>query len=395
MLDFSKIFKQIQEVGIDSVREAEHKEVLERASAALASAIAEDDKFSNRLENNSGWVLWPVALPQEQFGLESKVQPAPSKVSVVGVDGSQIMPSHHEVHNCYLLNVGFAVITYGEEFPAVLESAPRLHHRPDDLYPLVDRRRVHIDELFVSLERTVYELELLVVHSLNAQTRGFPVVALYDGSLIPWSVDKMPQGYQDSFLSRIQKCMRSLQTAGIPLVGYISHSRSSELVNMLRTYICPYDMSNCREYCASLNEEEFPCSKIWPLTDRQLLTGKLAAGHRSSFCLTAQTISKLLERDQQICFSYLNVGSEVARIECPLWVAENFYLKDLACAVVANQVTKGRGYPVVLSEAHNLAVIRAADRERFFEMIKRHLVGLGIRRVQVSPKESKKRSGFV
>lgn len=395
MLDFSKIFKQIQEVGIDSVREAEHKEVLERAVDALETAIREEDKFSARLENNAGWVFWPVASPMETFGTDNKIDKPPAKYTVVGVDGSQIMPSHHEVHNCYLLNVGYAIISYGEEFPSVLDSAPRLHHRPDDLYPLVDRRRVHIDELFVSLERTIFELELLVEHALTAQERGLPVVALYDGSLIPWSVDKMPASYQDTFLSRMQKCTRALQTAGIPLVGYISHSRSSEIVNMLRTNICPYDTSNCREYCISLNEENFPCSKIWPLTDRQLLTTKLPTGFRSSFCLTAQTISKLFETDQQICFSYLNVGSEIARIECPRWLVENFVLREMACAVVASQATKGRGYPVALSEAHNLAVIRGGDREKFFELIKRHLVSLGVKQVRVSPKESKKRSGFV
>lgn len=395
MLDLSKIFKQIQEVGVDAVREAEHKEVLERAVEALDSAIREQEKFSNRLDKNSSWVLWPVATPIESFGADFKIDKPPAKYTVVGVDGSQIMPSHHEVHNCYLLNAGYAIISYGEQLPSVLESAPRLHHRPEDLYPLVDRRRVHIDELFVSLERTIYELELLVEHALAAQTRGLSVVALYDGSLIPWSVDKMPQGYQDAFLARMQKCTRGLQSAGIPLVGYISHSRSSEIVNMLRTNICPYETSSCRDYCAGLNEENFPCSKIWPLTDRQLLTGKLPAGYRSSFCLTAQTISKLFDNEQQICFSYLNVGSEIARIECPRWLVDNFILREVACAVVASQAIKGRGYPVALSEAHNLAVIRGADREQFFEMIKRHLVSLGVKRVSVSPKESKKRSGFV
>jgi len=395
MLDFQKIFKQIQEVGIDAVREAEHTEVLERAVGTLQSAIEDEDRFIRRLDENSGWAWWPVAMPQEPFSLECKLATPPQKVTVVGVDGSQIMPSHHEVHNCYLLNVGLATISYGEEFPSLLESAPRLHHRPDDLYPLVDRRRVHIDELYVSLERTIYEFEVLAEQALAAMSRGLPVVAMYDGSLIPWSVDKMPQTYQDTFLLRLQTCLKSLQVAGIPLVGYISHSRASELVNMLRTYICPYEMTNCREYCSSLNEEDFPCSTIWPLTDRQLLTGKLSSGHRASFCLTSQVISKLLDKEHQICFSYMNVGSEVARIECPSWLVDNAVLRDSACAVVAAQVSKGRGYPVALSEAHNLAVIRGADRERFFDLVKRHLVSLGVKQIRVSPKESKKRSGFV
>ncbi|MDZ4836086.1 MAG: DNA double-strand break repair nuclease NurA [Candidatus Melainabacteria bacterium] len=395
MLDFTKVFKQIQEVGIDSVNEASQQDVMERALVTLESAAEEDDRFTRRLEDSAGWVWWPLAIPMEPFGVNVKIQKAPAKVTTIGVDGSQIMPSHHEVHSCYLLNVGVAMISYGEAFPSVLVSVPRLHHRPDDLYPLVDRRRVHIDELFVSLERTVLELEVLAENALIAQERGLPVVALYDGSLIPWSVDKMPQGYQDSFLVRIQTCMRMLQTAGIPLVGYISHSRSSEVVNMLRTYACPYDMSNCREYCSSLNEEDFPCSKIWPLTDRQLLTHKLQNGYRSSFCLTAQNISKMFEPDNQICFSYLNLVSEVARIECPKWLVENEALREFAMSVVASQVEKGRGYPVALSEAHNLAVIRAKDREQFFELIKKHLIALGMKKVRVSPKESKKRIGFV
>ncbi len=395
MLDFSKVFKQIQEVGVDAVHEATQRDVLERALDTLESAGRQEERFSRRLEDSVGWVLWPLAIPLEPFGVNVKLPKAPLKVTAIGVDGSQIMPSHHEVHNCYLLNVGVAVITYGEAFPSLLESVPRLHHRPDDLYPLVDRRRVHIDELFVSLERTLFELEVLSEHALLVQERGLPVVALYDGSLIPWSVDKMPQGYQDSFLRRIQTCMNSLHSAGIPLVGYISHSRSSEVVNMLRTYSCPYDMSNCREYCASLNEEDFPCSKIWPLTDRQMLSRKLANGYRSSFCLTAQNISRLFEADNQICFSYLNLVSEVARVECPRWLVDNTELRELAMSVVASQVEKGRGYPVALSEAHNLAVIRGKDREQFFELIKKHLMSLGVKQVQISPKESKKRIGFV
>lgn len=395
MLDFSKVFRQIQDVGIDAVQEAAQTEVVERALESLNAAVEEDDRFLQRIDENAGWVWWPLAVPEEPFGFDLPVSRAPAKVTVLGVDGSQIMPSHHEVHSCYLLNVGLALITYGEEFASVLESVPRLHHRPDDLYPLVDRRRVHIDELFVSLERTIFELEVLCQSALQAQERGLPVVALYDGSLIPWSVDKMPQGYQDSFLKRFQSGMKALQLAGIPLLGYISHSRSSEIVNMLRTFNCPYEMSNCREYCSSLNEEDFPCSKIWPLTDRQLLSHRLAQGNRSSFCSTSQIISRLLDPDQQICFTYMNLVSEVARIECPRWLADNAALREMALSVVAAQVSKGRGYPVTLSEAHNLAVIRAKDREQFFQLIKKHLVSLGIKRVSVSPKESKKRIGFV
>ncbi len=395
MLDFSKVYKQIQEVGVDAVREASHKEVVERAIGALTSAIDENVRFLERLEGNAGWALWPVAIPLEGFTFDIKLTESPSAVTVVGVDGSQIMPSHHEVHNCYLLNVGLAAIHYGTKFPPKLESYPRLHHRPDDLYPLVDRRRIHIDELFVSLERTMFELEVLVEQALCAQDKGLPVVAMYDGSLIPWSLDKMPEGYQETYLQRMESCLVTLKQSGIALIGYISHSRSSEIVNMLRTFICPFEITNCRDHCGHLNEEEFPCSMIWPLTDRQLIVEHLAPRTRSSFCLTSQAISRRLTPDHQICFSYFNLGSEIARCEVPRWLANDAVMRELTLAVTAAQVEKGRGYPVALSEAHNQAVIKAKDREQFFELIKRHLISLGVRQVRVSPKESRKRIGFV
>lgn len=395
MLDFTKLYKQIQEVGVDAVREASYQDIVEKAFESLELATAKPESFENRLEANSGWVLWPVAVPLESFGQQKRLPVNPEKVTVVGVDGSQIMPSHHEVHNCYLLNVGLAAISYGEKHASILESSPVLYHRPEDLYPLVDRRRMHIDELFVSLERTVLELETAASAAIEMQERALPVVALCDGTLIPWSVEKMPPGYQRRFLGRIESAMELMRTAGIPLVGYISHSRSSDMVNMLRTFICPYDLSNCREHCGHLNEEDFPCSIIWPLTDRQLLGDVLGSGKRSSVCLTGASVSRTLASEHQICFCYINLGSEIARIEFPRSLFENEELFALALGAIESQVEKGKGYPIALSEAHHQAVIRGRDREQFFDQIARHLVSLGVNRVKTSPKESKKRVGFV
>jgi hypothetical protein len=67
----------------------------------------------------------------------------------------------------------------------------------------------------------------------------------------------------------------------------------------------------------------------------------------------------------------------------------------LALNTVLEQCRKGMGYPITLSEAHHLAVIKSADRDRFFDLITRHLLSLGVADIRVSPKEAKKRSGFV
>ncbi|HEY9713098.1 MAG TPA: DNA double-strand break repair nuclease NurA, partial [Chroococcales cyanobacterium] len=181
----------------------------------------------------------------------------------------------------------------------------------------------------------------------------------------------------------------------IPLVGYLSHSRGADIINCLRVSVCPYESSRCRTLCGHLNEEDFPCSKVWPLTDRQLLAAFLSRHQRSAVFQSGASVLKSLPLDQRICFSYLHVGDEIARLEFPRWLMADQTLLDLAMQAALNQCKKGMGYPIALSEAHHLAVIRGADRDRFFELMARHMVALGAPRVRQSPKESRKRTSFI
>jgi len=395
-IDFNKLMPQIGQVGVDSLSESmdEHETIL-NANEAFDEAVKVAEKFAQRLKDNEGQVLWPLAQPLERFGNSYEIKPRVNPVTVLAVDGSQIMPSHHEVHACYLLNIGLAIITYDAKHPPVLESIPLLYHRPEDLYPLVDRRRVHIDELFVSLERTLLELETLLQRALACQERDVPVFAFYDGSLISWSADKLPDAYRTRFMERMSNALTAFDRARIPIIGYLSHSRSSEVVNILRVSVCPYDESRCRTYCGHLNEEDFPCSKVWPLSDRQLFFTKLQVNSRTSVFKSGANAAKSLPERNQICFAYLNTGHEIARIEFPIWLFADGQLFNSSISTVLAQSQKGMGYPVCLAEAHHLAVIKSQDRERFFELMSRHLVELGVRRIHVSPKESKKRTGFV
>jgi hypothetical protein len=181
----------------------------------------------------------------------------------------------------------------------------------------------------------------------------------------------------------------------LPLLGYLSNSRATDVVNTLRVSICPYDYSDCRKHCGTLNEEDFPCSKIWPLSDRTLFSSQLAESERSCAFISAASVCKMMPIDQRICFAYLNVGPEIARVEFPRWLydAQDDFQFSLQTTVA--QVQKGMGYPVCLSEAHHLAVIRGADRDQFYQLIASHMIDLGLPRVRTSLKESRKRIGFV
>lgn len=396
LLDFGKLVQQIEAVGREAVDERVNQlEISATASDALKRAREEAERFEKRLRANMADVLWPVALPLEPMGKNCIVDEHVGETTIVAVDGSQIMPSQHEIHNCFLLNIGFVQLSYGTKSKPVLESLPHLYHKSEDLYPLVDRRRLHIDELYVSLERNLLEFDYLVRNATKAKEVGQPVVAMVDGSLIPWSVDRMPDAYQKQYLERCTSMMRTLCEENVPIVGYISHSRSSELVNDLRVWLCPYEQSRCKEHCRDLNEEDFPCSIVWPLKDRTMLGRELAIFERTPAFLSGASVSKLFPPDLRICFLYLNIKDEIARIEFPRWLLSKREAFDTALGAVLSQVRKGMGYPIALAEAHHLAVIKGNDRKHFFDLLARRLVHLGTGQVTVSPKERKKRIGLV
>lgn len=393
MLNFTKLMPQLETVGADVADEQRDQSAA--AAEVLIDAQVNCEAFKNKLVDSEQLTFWPLAMPIEDFNGSWKITPAQSPHTVVSVDGSQIMPSQHEVYSCYLINVGQVVISYGVEAPVILDSTPLLFHSLEDIYPLIDRRRLHVDESYVSFERTLKELSSLRDLALQAQERALPVVAFVDGSLTIWSLDKMSETYQQYYIERLVAVLDSFKKNRIPLIGYISHSRSSDIVNALRVWKCPYAISNCDSLCGHLQEDEFPCSEIWPALDRSVMMQRLERYDRGPIMASGSSKGIALPDEHRKCFVYLNVGKEVARLEFPRWLASEGELFKQALQIVLSQTDKGAGYPVCIAEAHNMAVVRAADRSKFFDLLARHLVELGVQRVRISPKESGKRRGIV
>ena len=89
-------------------------------------------------------------------------------------------------------------------------------------------------------------------------------------------------------------------------------------------------------------------------------------------------------------FFYLHTGYEIARVEIPAWIASDDAAVSLVARMLLDQSIKGRGYPVVLAEAHEQAVVKGPDRDFFYQMITK----LSIERKQrilLSQKSVKKR----
>jgi hypothetical protein len=136
--------------------------------------------------------------------------------------------------------------------------------------------------------------------------------------------------------------------------------------------------------------KDFPCIAVDNVIDTHVLRTFLPFGHRSTLFWSNSKVIKNYPDHLKPCFFYLNIGKEIVRIETIAWIAQSEILLERLCAIVFDQAVKGQGYPVVISESHEQAVVKGTDREFFYHLIQK----IGIeqqRRFFMSQKSLKKR----
>ena len=179
------------------------------------------------------------------------------------------------------------------------------------------------------------------------------------------------------------------------MAAYVSLPRSTEVVNAIRRSLCPHDAARCRQACGNRRSVVSPCNLANDFLDRELFQRLLSPGWRSPVYRTNSSVPREnYGDDQQVNFYYLNVGEEIARVEVPEWVAKSKELLDLGHSLILDQCRRGQGYPVAISEAHEQAVVRAADRRLFKEMVSQSLEREGLSAF-TSEKDRSKRMPWV
>ncbi len=422
MLDLMKLARQMQ--GISQHLSLEAAAAQDRVAAArglLTIAAHRQDQLVAQAETWGDRAPFTAAHPTEPLGTRMAVAAAPEAHTVIATDGSQISPSHHEIAYCYLINTGRIVLHYGQSRFPLLDSLPEVVYRSEDLY--LSRQWGISTEEWMGHRRTVAEAVVLAelgeaVHeSLATATSSgtasraasvaslddrVPLLALVDGSLIYWFLETLPGEARDRILPPILDAWERLRRQGIPLVGYLSASRSGEAMNFLRFAACPFPQPDCQTHCGATEGDgqspasrgdRAPCGQFLPLRDATFWATELAVGERSPFWRSAAGILDLYG-DHRVYFCYLNVGPEVARVEVPQWVMANAALCEIALRMVLTQVQKGYGYPVALAEAHNQAVVRGGDRSRFFALLEQEMIRAGLKNVGTSYKEARKRGSI-
>lgn len=339
---------------------------MENARKSFADADLESEQLANKAARSR--TTWLVPRFSGRLGSVTSLPSPPRPLTVAATDGSQIFPDRHDAMDYYLINVGRIMLTYGQPEPHVVESRPELHFRKEDMMRLLDGRQVHVTADIIGLERTSAEFEELA--NLVPAGLSWPAVALSDGTLVLWMLEGQAPETSDFVLGKLMASLDRLRLIGVPVGGYISKPGSSEAMNLVRLHLCPLEAADC-DHCPFMSEGEPPCSVVAGIPDRVMFSGLLKPGERSTVFLSTSHILKHYG-EHAVAFCYLHTGSEVARVEFPQWVSGD--LLDLLLACLMDQAEKGLGYPRVLLEAHERAIVRGEDRQALRQLVERKAV---------------------
>ncbi len=398
MLNLNQLATQIPGLSSHLNQETEKsRQRLELAQKLMKQAELQQTELVSKQQNWRDRIIFACGEPIEPLNTRGVISVAPVTHTVIATDGSQIAPSHHEIAYCYLINVGRVILHYGQNIHPLLDSIPEVFYQPEDLY--VSRQwGIRTDE-WMGYRRTVSEANILAElgHSLAQEELKIPTIAMVDGSLIYWFLDNLGSEVRERILPPILAAWEQMRLDRIPLVGYISASRSVESLSFLRLQACPYPEPDCITNCPKKDEQysdRAPCQIFEPLRDSTLWGYLLAPGQRSPWWKSSARILEFYGNEHTIYFCYINVGAEIARIEVPAWVITDATMLDTVLSLTIAQVQKGYGYPVVLAEAHNQALVTGSDRTRFFTLLEREMIKAGITNVGTSYKEARKRGSI-
>jgi len=376
-LDLTKVAAQVSAMisGLKDTR-AEREKRLRFALETLGNPAIDLDALKKKCA--AGKTTWLVAELVDGLARRCPEPPIPADFTVMASDGSHIDVDRHRSTRCYLINIGSAVINYGSQPDAALSSSPHLYSDDKDfvITPPGGGREQIVEGNILGIKRGIEECRHLADLAAG-QPAGSNTLALLDGTLILWGLEAYPEFVTDVLLVngllKYLDAMRKLNgERKVALASYISFPRSTDVVNVLRVAICPNDVPDCDRDCPPGKERD--CEAVAGVRDRDLFINLLESGERSPLFISPSKIVREHYGEHRIYFFYLRVDDEIARIEIPQWVAESEPLLNLTHSLVLDQCQRGHGYPVVLSEAHEQAVVTGADRENFWELVESSLV---------------------
>jgi len=430
-LNLSQIAPQVGAMAREA--SARHDVFARRRAAALSLMRAWDGRLDALRSLVQETEPWLVAEPLEPLLTARPAPRIPPDVTVVATDGSGIDLDRHGLAQCYLINVGAAVITYGANPDAALSSRAALYYRDDDLYLDDDGARVPVQGALADLKRTLAEQARLLEivrelrpspsspasypsppgpwltgpsaaadgparlslkgrggegygdadalregsplprqgEGLGVRAVGFPLVAVLDGTLLLWQLAGRAgeERFVAEAIAEYAAGLLEFRRLGVPVCSYVSRPNGRELTNLLRLAACPSGGDDVVPTRCA-NCVDGECARDFlEPLPDRALMDHLRHGERSGRFASRSPVLRYYGADCGIEFVYVNVGDEVARLEIPAWVGADPAMLDLVHAAVYDGCQRGWGYPPALAEAHEQAVIRGGERDAFLRLV--------------------------
>jgi hypothetical protein len=351
LLDINKLYTQIQSLGdYQQKRSIDIESATKTAAHQLGIAASDTDALRNKIETSKTSSLVALVTDENPAAAFDRV-PYPDSYTVLSTDGSQIEPSRHNSHPAFLINIGDVSIGYNDYHGYRFNSEPKIFFRADETMVLFGDEERPVAGTVLAALRQKMEAERL--SRMIEDCAGKPALALIDGTLILWTLEQRADRLGPPVTTNLKwqsfnSFMNLINTgklSNIPIAGYISSPAASDVVNMLKVSLCPYEPVECKKCARSSqklddikNDENKndagntrindirPCAVVDGITDSSLFAYLLKDGQRSALFESRSEILDAYRKlnpfgDESVYFFYLNTGVEIARVEVPRWVA--------------------------------------------------------------------------
>lgn len=322
MLDLYRLSVQINEKKeILAKHEEELKSNVEDVFAFLNSVDRKKiqnvlSKIPSKDEKNEILFCLPYYSNYNEF-LKSHKCPLNTDYEVFAVDGSNTEIDRHILTPYYVLNIACVSIAYGEKESRFWYKTFPYIYLDQELYSDKDDITFK-NSSEISQERQEKEFVAILEYIEESSETDQLKIVLYDGNLVDWSQDRQGMRFGRKANAILERIFLLAEQKKIAVCGFISVPKNSIISNIYRIYMCEKPRINCRE-CPK--EQKRECEKIGRIKDVILFSGLREGEYSNIFYTLGRAFDEFEKTD--IGFVYLNTGYEIARVEFPLYIAND------------------------------------------------------------------------
>jgi hypothetical protein len=305
--------------------------------------------------------------------LDAQIDPPapPLQATIIATDGSQIVPDRHAAFLYYLINIGVFVYRHGQANTPEPFTVPDIYYLHEDQF----EEEFMIGSGQVSIKRDLAEIGTLAKTTWGERDTAVPpLLSILDQRLLYWPIGSTGAAAQAT-VEKWCREMSDIRLCGALLAGYIDRPGKSSVVTLLQALTAGPDFNWKTLGKSGTNQS---------ITDTYLFSQLLQPGQRSCVFLDVSPANERfaqIDPQNQVCFFYLNPGSTgqaIARIDIPLWVAEQPAAVAYVHALVYDQCQILGDYPYALARADEMAVVGRRDQADLEAMIELHMGREGI-----------------